>query len=150
MTDQPVTAQGLEARSTSGPTLRQGALVAIAGYLLSFGTPYASFHALPELIAPGDAARTSENIVAHPGLLSAAIFLMLLNFVGDILAAWGLYVLLRPASPAWSKCMWLTSTPRTSATLPPMDPRPATRDSHAASAGQPVSSSARPPPAANT
>ena len=55
----------------------------------------------------------------------------------------------RPASPAWSRCMWLTSTPRTSAAPAPIDSRPATRASHAVSAGQPVSSSTRPPPVAN-
>jgi hypothetical protein len=32
----------------------------------------------------------------------AAIVAMLVNFMGDILAAWGLYVLLRPVGAAWS------------------------------------------------
>jgi hypothetical protein len=37
----------------AAPTLRQGALVTIVGYLLTFGTPFASFSALPKLIVNG-------------------------------------------------------------------------------------------------
>jgi hypothetical protein len=85
-----------------GPTLRQGVLVAILGYLLMFGTAFATFSALPRLLDPSSAAQTSQNILAHQGLFSAAIIAMLVNFVGDVLAAWGLYVLLRPAGAAWS------------------------------------------------
>jgi hypothetical protein len=84
--------------SAAAPTLRQGAVVALAGYLLSFGTPFASFHALPALLDAGSAEQTGRNVAAHPGLLSAAIVAMLLNFVGDILSAWGMYVLLRPVN----------------------------------------------------
>src|ERR1700761_4900252 len=45
--------------------------------------------------------------------------------------------------------MWLTSTPDTSEGEAPIDPRPETSASHDESAAQPVSSSTRPPPAAN-
>ena len=84
------------------PTLRQAALVTIAGYALTFGTPFASFHALPKLYVEGSAAQTSQNILANHGLFVAAIFAMLANFVGDVLAAWGLYALLRPVNASWS------------------------------------------------
>jgi Domain of unknown function (DUF4386) len=91
-----------------GPTLRQGALVTILGYLLSFGTPFASFYALPRLLVATSAAGTSENLRAHPGLFAAAIFAMLGNFVGDVLSAWGMYVLLRSVNAAWSMlAAWL-------------------------------------------
>jgi hypothetical protein len=83
-------------------TLRRAALATLVGYLLSFGTPFASFYALPKLFVATSAAQTSQNILANPGLFAAAIFAMLLNFVGDVLAAWGLYMLLRPANAAWS------------------------------------------------
>jgi hypothetical protein len=96
-----------------GPTLRQGALVAIVGYLLTFGTPLASFSALPKLIDATSAAHTAENVQAHPGLLAAAILAMLANFAGDVLAAWGLYVMLRPVSAAWSMLVaWFASSTR--------------------------------------
>jgi hypothetical protein len=67
-----------------------------------FGTAFATFSAIPRLLDPSSATQTSENILAHQGLFSAAIVAMLVNFVGDVLAAWGLYVLLRPAGAAWS------------------------------------------------
>ncbi len=84
------------------PTLRQAAIATIVGYVLGWGVPFASFHALPRLFDPVDAARTSQNILAHQGLFVAATFALLLNFVGDVVAAWGLYLLLRPASAAVS------------------------------------------------
>jgi Domain of unknown function (DUF4386) len=67
-----------------------------------FGTGFATFGALPRLLDASSAMQTSQNILAHQGLFSAAIISMLVNFVGDVLAAWGLYVLLRPVSAAWS------------------------------------------------
>jgi hypothetical protein len=85
-----------------GPTLRRAALAIIGGYLLSFGTGFASFTAVPKLLVEESASRTGQNIAAHPGLLSAAIVAMLLNFVGDVLGAWGMYALLRPVSASLS------------------------------------------------
>jgi hypothetical protein len=83
-------------------TLRRAALVTIAGDVLASGTPFASFYALPKLLDATSAAQTSQNILASPGLLVAALLVMLLNFVGDILSAWGLYVLLRPVNALMS------------------------------------------------
>jgi len=60
------------------------------------------------------AAQTSQNILANQGLFVAAIFAMLLNFIGDVLAAWGLYVLLRPVNSsismlaAWFRVVYAT------------------------------------------
>lgn len=53
------------------PTLRQGALVSIVGYVLMFGTAFATFGAIPKLLDPSSAAQTSQNILAHQGLFSA-------------------------------------------------------------------------------
>jgi len=84
------------------PTLRHAAIVTVVGYLLGFGVPFASFQVLPRLFDTESAARTSQNILASPGLFVFAIFAFLLAFVGDVVAAWGLYYLLRPASASLS------------------------------------------------
>ena len=97
-----------------GPTLRQAALITVAGYLLGFGVPFASFSVLPKLFVATSAAQTSLNIFANQGLFAATIVAMLLNFIGDIVAAWGLYVLLRPVNAsvsmltAWLRVVFAT------------------------------------------
>jgi len=91
-----------------GPTLRQAALITVAGYLLGSGVPFASFSVLPKIFVATSAAQTSQNILANQSLFVAAIFAMLLNFIGDVVAAWGLYVLLRPVNaPVSMLTAWL-------------------------------------------
>jgi len=91
-----------------GPTLRQAALITVAGYLLGSGVPFASFSVLPKIFVATSAAQTSRNILANQSLFVAAIFAMLLNFIGDVVAAWGLYVLLRPVNaPVSMLTAWL-------------------------------------------
>jgi hypothetical protein len=102
MTDETTIRSEAPSPVIPGPTFRQAALATIVGYVLSFGTGFASFHAIPKLLAASSAAQTTQNILASPGLFAGAIFAMLSNFVGDILAAWGLYVLLRPVNASWS------------------------------------------------
>jgi len=65
-----------------GPTLRQAALITVAGYLLGTGVPFASFSVLPKIFVATNAAQTSQNILANQSLFVAAIFAMLLNFIG--------------------------------------------------------------------
>ena len=97
-----------------GPNLRQAALITVVGYLLGFGVPFVSFYVLPKIFVVNSAAQTSQNILANQGLFVAAIFAMLLNFIGDVLAAWGLYVLLRPVNSsismlaAWFRVVYAT------------------------------------------
>jgi len=91
-----------------GPTLRQAAIITIIGYVTSWGVPYADFRILPSLFAADSAAKTVQNIAAHQGLFVAAIFAFLINFIGDVIAAWGLYLLLRPVNAAISMFVaWL-------------------------------------------
>ncbi len=85
-----------------GPRLRQAAIITVVGYVMGWGVPFASFNVLPKLFDADNAARTSQNIIANQGLFVAAIFAMLLAFIGDVVAAWGLYQLLRPASASVS------------------------------------------------
>lgn len=92
----------------TGPRLRHAAIVTVIGYVSGWGVPWASFAALPRLVVANDAAQTTRNIVAHQGEFVAVIFIFLSNFIGDILAAWGLYLLLRPVNASISMFVaWL-------------------------------------------
>ena len=82
--------------------LRKAALTAGIGYLLMMCTPFCEFYAFPKLVVPGNAAQTISQVSAHEGLLRAAILGYLINFVGDLLALWSLYYLLRPVHSALS------------------------------------------------
>src|SRR5713101_1139523 len=79
-----------------GPRLRHAAIITVIGYVMGWGVPFASFYVIPKLFAADNAAKTSQNIVANQGLFVAAIFAFLISFIGDVVAAWGLYLLLRP------------------------------------------------------
>jgi hypothetical protein len=97
-----------EGEIVRGPTLRQAAVATIVGYVMSWGVPFASFRILPKLFVADSAARTTQNLVANHGLFVAAIYAFLINFVGDVVAAWGLYVLLRPVNASISMFVaWL-------------------------------------------
>jgi hypothetical protein len=97
-----------EGKILRDPPLRHAAIITVIGYVLGWGVPFASFSILPKLFVADDAARTSQNIVANQGLLVAAIFAFLLNFIGDVVAAWGLYLLLRTVNTAVSMFVaWL-------------------------------------------
>ena len=90
------------------PRLRDAALITVIGYVMSWGVPFASFNILPKLYVADDAARTTQNIVANQSLFVVAIFAFLINFIGDVVAAWGLYLLLRPVGAAVSMFVaWL-------------------------------------------
>lgn len=79
-------------------SLRTAALVAGVGYILMMGTPIAEnavYHKLVSLASPHE---TTLNIITHPSLFRCGILLYTVNFLGDILAAWALYVLLKPVN----------------------------------------------------
>jgi Domain of unknown function (DUF4386) len=75
-----------------GMTLRQAALVAGFTYLLNPVT-YAEY-VYPKLVISGDAEQTVQNISSHEGAFLAAIFCYFISFIGDVVIAWSLYVLL--------------------------------------------------------
>ena len=81
-------------------TLRQAALVAGFTYLLN-PAPYAEY-VYPKLVVSGSIEQTSLNISAHGGLFLAAAFCYLISFIGDIVLAWSLYVLLKPVNKSLS------------------------------------------------
>jgi hypothetical protein len=95
-------------QTVEGPRLRHGAIITALGYVLSWGVPFASFSILPKLYVAGDAAKTGQNIAANQQLLALAIFAFLLNFIGDILSAWGMYILVRTVNESVSMLVaWL-------------------------------------------
>jgi hypothetical protein len=89
------------AKSYDGVTLRQAALVAGFAYLLN-PCSYAEFSIYPKLVVAGNADQTAQNISAHLGLLAAAIAGYIVTFIGDVVLAWALYVLLAPVNRALS------------------------------------------------
>ena len=66
--------------------------------VMAIVAPIAQFGVLQKLVVPTDAAATANNIVASPGLLWAAIAAFFIVAVLDVVVAWGLYGLLRPAN----------------------------------------------------
>ena len=83
-----------------GISLRQAAVIAGVAYLLNPVT-FAEFNAMPRL-AVSNGAQTVANIAAHSNLFSAAELCYFFCFLGDIVIAWALYVLLAPVNRALS------------------------------------------------
>jgi hypothetical protein len=84
-----------------GVTLRQAAIIVALAYLLD-PVSYAEFSLYPKLVVAGNAAQTIHNIDAHGGMFAAAVLCYLINFLEDIVIAWGLFVLLVPVNRALS------------------------------------------------
>ena len=97
-----------------GLTLRQAALLAGFGYLLTTPVFFIEFFVNPELIVRGQIAQTVANIGSHHGLFLATVFGYLTNFIGDIIAALGLFILLAPVNrgisllAAWLRLVYTT------------------------------------------
>jgi hypothetical protein len=84
---------------TNHPTKRKVAL--IAGFALLLNLPlafFAQFIVLQNLVVPADATTTFSNISASEGLFRIGIAFFLIVIMLDIVAAWALYVLLRPVN----------------------------------------------------
>jgi len=83
----------------SGVSLRQAALTAGFGLLgMVLLAPFAELYVLPKLIVSGDIAQTVHNLRDHSLLFVIAGFAYLGTFTLDVLVAWALYILLRPAN----------------------------------------------------
>jgi Domain of unknown function (DUF4386) len=81
-------------------TLRQAALIAGFAYLLNPVT-YAEY-VYPKLVITGNAEQTVQQISTHGALFLAALFCYLVSFIGDVVIAWALYVLLAPVNRSLS------------------------------------------------
>lgn len=84
-----------------GLTLRQAALIVGFAYLLN-PVGYAEFTIYPKLVIPGHIEQTVANIAANPGLFATMLLCYFVNFIEDIVIAWGLYFLLAPVNRALS------------------------------------------------
>jgi len=84
-----------------GISLRQAALIAGFGYLIN-PVSYAEYSLYPRLVIAGNVEQTAQNITAHGGLFAALIMCYLVNFIGDVVISWALYLLLAPVNRAMS------------------------------------------------
>jgi hypothetical protein len=84
-------------------SLSTAALIAgISLLVMAIAAPFAEMYVLPKLIVEGNAAGTTENIISHMALFRAGVFGYLVSFICDLLAAWALYVLLKPVNDSLS------------------------------------------------
>ncbi len=85
--------------STNKTLLRTAALIAgLAILTMAIAAPFAELFVYPELVVPHNAAETAANIIANERLFVSGIFGYLITFVCDVVAAWALYVLLKPVN----------------------------------------------------
>ncbi len=79
--------------------LHTAALIAgVSLLIMVLAAPFAELYAYPKLVISGDAAQTVQNILENKSLFTAVIFGYLITFICDVLAAWALYVLLKPVN----------------------------------------------------
>lgn len=96
MGNRPITSPS---RPAADHSKRMPALAAGLGLLvMAVLAPITQFGVLQTLVAPDDTAATVSNIVASSGSFRAAIAAFFVVAILDIVVAWGLYVLLRPAN----------------------------------------------------
>jgi len=85
--------------STNKTSLRTAALIAgLALLIMVIEAPFAELFVFPRLIVPENAAETAKNILANQALFRAALVGYLITFICDLVAAWALYVLLKPVN----------------------------------------------------
>ncbi|MBI1781963.1 MAG: DUF4386 domain-containing protein [Sphingobacteriales bacterium] len=83
-------------------TLRKAAIFAGFGYILMFGTAIAEFTVMGKLVDMNNGDLTVKNISTNLPLFRHGIMFYTINFIGDIMAAWGIYILLKPVSNFFS------------------------------------------------
>ncbi|HSE40635.1 MAG TPA: DUF4386 domain-containing protein [Acidobacteriota bacterium] len=86
-----------------GITLAQAAM--IAGYsllLMMILSSVAEIYIYPTLVVPDQIEQTIANLLANNSLFVAGILCYVITFIGDVVVAWALYILLRPVNPSVS------------------------------------------------
>jgi hypothetical protein len=84
-------------------SLRTAAVVAGLGLLMmAILAAFANFSVFQNLVVPGDAKTTADNIMASGGLFRIGICSFLVVAILDIVVAWALYVLLKPVNKSIS------------------------------------------------
>ena len=80
-------------------SLRTAAIVAgLALLIMAILAPIAQFGVLQKLVIPENAKATVESIMASAALFRTGIFIFLVVAILDVVVAWGLYTLLKPAN----------------------------------------------------
>ena len=99
----------------TGSSQRQIALVSGIGLLLMIVfIMLAELLAMANIIVPGDAAATTNNIIAHESQFRMGVFFYLIVVILDFVVAWALYVFLKPLNnplsmlAAWSRLAYAT------------------------------------------
>jgi hypothetical protein len=84
---------------SSDISLRTSAIVAGLSLLfMAVLAPIANFGVIEKLIVPGNAASTANNIMASAGLFRIGIGFFLIVAILDVVAAWALFILLKPVN----------------------------------------------------
>lgn len=87
-------------------SLRRAAIVAgVALLIMTIVAPFAEFSVRQSLIVPGDTATTAGNIMANERLFRIAICIYLIVAILDVVAAWALYLFLKPVNQSLSLLM---------------------------------------------
>ena len=87
-------------------SLRTAAIVAgVSILVMTIAAVVATDFVLGHLVVPGDAAATTGNIDASGMLFRAGVFSWIVVLICDVMAAWGLYVFLRPVNRSLSLIM---------------------------------------------
>jgi hypothetical protein len=84
-------------------SLRKAAIIAGFSYLIIFVLGIlANFFILENLIVPGDAARTVNNIVGNEGQFRLGILGFIIMVIFDVVVAWALYIVFKPVNNSLS------------------------------------------------
>jgi hypothetical protein len=75
---------------------KAGLIAGLAILVMALTVPVVEFYIFPTLIDYKNAAQTTINIREHTSLFSGAIFIHFVTVVCDVVAAWALYIFLRP------------------------------------------------------
>jgi Domain of unknown function (DUF4386) len=84
--------------STRTPLRTAALITGLSMLILGIGAPIGEFYILPKLLAPGNIIQTAKNILSNQNLFRISVVGYLINFIGDVVIAWGLYMLLRPVN----------------------------------------------------
>jgi hypothetical protein len=86
------------------PTPRTAALIAGSSYVALFALGiFGNFLVRERLVQSDDAAATFQNVAGDASLVRLAIAAFIAAFVLDVLVAWALYYVFRPAGPGLSR-----------------------------------------------
>ena len=80
-------------------SLRSAAVIAgLAIFIMVLCAPFAELYVMPKLFVPGNMGETVKNITDYKTLFVWAIVAYLITFICDLLAAWALFILLKPVN----------------------------------------------------